>query len=74
MAEKELKLAVAEAKRQVDVGRGLVRLDDDVIKKLVIEEGDVVEVIGSKPTGAIALEGYPEDRGLHIARIDGFMR
>jgi len=74
MAEKELKLAVAEAKRQVDVGRGLVRLDDDVMKKLVIEEGDVVEVIGSKPTGAIALEGYPEDRGLHIARIDGFMR
>jgi transitional endoplasmic reticulum ATPase len=74
MAEKELKLAVAEAKRQVDVGRGLVRLDDDVIKKLVIEEGDVVEVIGSKRTGAIALEGYPEDRGLHIARIDGFMR
>ena len=74
MAEKELKLAVAEAKRQVDVGRGLVRLDDDVIKKLVIEEGDVVEVIGSKSTGAIALEGYPEDRGLHIARIDGFMR
>jgi len=74
MAEKELKLAVAEAKRQVDVGRGIVRLDDDVMKKLVIEEGDVVEVIGSKPTGAIALEGYPEDRGLHIARIDGFMR
>jgi transitional endoplasmic reticulum ATPase len=74
MAEKELKLTVAEARRQADVGRGLVRLDEGVMKKLNLKQGDVVEVIGSKPTGAITLRGYPEDRGLDVVRIDGLIR
>jgi len=74
MAKEELKLTVAEARRQADVGRGLVRLDEGVMKKLDIKQGDVVEVVGSKSTGAIALKGYPEDRGLNIIRIDGLMR
>ena len=74
MAKEELKLTVAEARRQADVGRGLVRLDEGVMKKLDIKQGDVVEVIGPKSTGAIALKGYPEDRGLNIIRIDGLMR
>lgn len=69
-----MKLTVAEARRQADVGRGLVRLDEGVMRKLGVGEGDVVEVIGSKLTGAIALKGYPEDRGLQIVRIDGFIR
>ena len=74
MAKEELKLTVAEARRQADVGRGLVRLDEGVMKKLGIKQGDVVEVVGSKPTGAIALRGYPEDRGLNVVRIDGLIR
>jgi transitional endoplasmic reticulum ATPase len=74
MTKEELKLTVAEARRQADVGRGLVRLDEGVMKKLDIKQGDVVEVIGSKSTGAIALKGYPEDRGLSIIRIDGLIR
>lgn len=74
MAKEELKLTVAEARRQADVGRGLVRLDEGVMKKLNVKQGDVVEVVGSKPTGAIALRGYPEDRGLNVVRIDGLIR
>jgi transitional endoplasmic reticulum ATPase len=74
MAKEELKLTVAEARRQADVGRGLVRLDEGVMKKLDVKQGDVVELVGTKTTGAIALKGYPEDKGLSIIRIDGFMR
>lgn len=74
MAKEELKLTVAEARRQADVGRGLVRLDEGVMKKLDVKQGDVVELVGTKTTGAIALKGYPEDKGLNIIRIDGFMR
>lgn len=74
MAKEELRLTVAEARRQADVGRGLVRLDEGVMKKLGIKQGDLVEVIGSKPTGAIALRGYPEDSGLNVVRIDGLIR
>jgi len=74
MAKEELKLTVAEARRQADVGRGLVRLDEGVMKKLDVEQGDVVELTGSKSTGAIALKGYQEDKGLNIIRIDGLMR
>jgi transitional endoplasmic reticulum ATPase len=73
-AKEELKLTVAEARRQADVGRGLVRLDEGVMKKLDVKQGDVVELVGTKTTGAIALKGYPEDKGLNIIRIDGFMR
>jgi transitional endoplasmic reticulum ATPase len=74
MAKEELKLTVAEARRQADVGRGLVRLDESVMKKLDVKQGDVLELVGTKTTGAIALKGYPEDKGLNIVRIDGFMR
>ncbi len=74
MAKEELKLTVAEARRQADVGRGLVRLDEGVMKKFDIKQGDVVEVVGSRSTGVIALKGYPEDHGLNIIRIDGLIR
>ena len=74
MAKEELKLTVAEARRQADVGRSLVRLDEAAMKKLGLKQGDIVEVVGTKPTGAIALRSYPEDRGLNIVRLDGLIR
>lgn len=74
MAKEELKLTVAEARRQADVGRSLARLDEATMKKLGLKQGDIVEVMGTKSTGAIALKGYPEDRGLNIIRLDGLIR
>ncbi|MCS7131326.1 MAG: CDC48 family AAA ATPase, partial [Hadesarchaea archaeon] len=74
MVEKELKLTVAEARRQADVGRGVVRLDEGAMRKLDLKQGDIVEIVGTRSTGAIALRGYPEDRGLDIIRIDGLLR
>ena len=74
MAEKELKLIVAENRYQPDVGRGLARLPENIMKKLDVRQGDVVEITGSKPTGAIVVNGSPDDRGLDVVRIDGSIR
>jgi transitional endoplasmic reticulum ATPase len=74
MAEKELKLTVSEARRQADVGRGIARLDERTMKKLDVKQGDVLEIEGTKTTGAIAVRGYAEDQGLDVVRIDGMTR
>ncbi len=74
MAEKELKLIVAGNPYQEYVNRGLALIDETVMDRLSISPGDVVEVIGAKSTGAIAIGGSPQDRGLEIIRTDGLIR
>ncbi len=72
-SEREAILRVAEAKQR-DVGKGRVRIDVNVMKRLGISPGDVVEIEGRKKTAAIAWPGYPEDQGTGIIRMDGFIR
>ena len=71
--EGTIRLQVAGAKPQ-DVGRGTARLPSDALHSLGLREGDVVEVIGKRSTGIIALPPYPEDNGLKIIRLDGLER
>ncbi|AFN04758.1 AAA family ATPase [Pyrococcus furiosus DSM 3638] len=71
--KKEVKLKVASA-YQRDVGRGIVRIDRKTMRELGISPGDVVEIIGTKNTAAIAWPAYPEDEGLGIIRMDGTIR
>ncbi len=71
--EPVFKLKVAEA-MQDDVGKGIVRVDTSVMKKLGISPGDVVEISGEKPTVAIVDRAYPADLGLNIIRMDGLAR
>src|SRR5690606_14337549 len=71
--ERTIRLQVAGAKPQ-DVGRGTARLPSDALRSLGLREGDVVEVIGKRSTGIIALPPYPEDNGLQIIRLDGLER
>ncbi|MCS7104518.1 MAG: CDC48 family AAA ATPase [Thermofilaceae archaeon] len=66
-------LRVAEAKQR-DVGRGIVRIDRSIMNKLGIEAGDAVEIIGKKPTVAVAWPAYPEDEGLGFIRMDSVTR
>ncbi len=75
MAEekKEITLRVAEAYYR-DVGRGIARIDPEVMAKLGLQSGDVVEIIGKSSVPAIVWPGYPEDRGKGIIRIDGSLR
>jgi transitional endoplasmic reticulum ATPase len=69
-----VQLKVAEAKQQRDVGRSIARIDAETMKALEVTVGDVIEITGKKTTAAKAWPAYPEDQGLMIIRIDGFIR
>ncbi len=70
----EVKLRVGELTERGDYGRGIVRIDTRIMKKLGIHEGDIVEIEGSRSTGAIAVRAYPADIGLDVIRMDGLVR
>ncbi|VVB75304.1 VCP-like ATPase [Candidatus Tiddalikarchaeum anstoanum] len=69
----DIQLRVAEA-QQDDIGKGLVRIDSQVMKELGINKGDPVEIIGDKTTVATIDRCYPRDIGLRIIRMDGYTR
>ncbi len=69
----EIRLKVAGS-RQDDVGKGIVRIDSSIMKKLGIRQGDIVEIEGNRKTVAIADRAYPADIGLEIIRMDGLTR
>ncbi|WP_258083951.1 CDC48 family AAA ATPase [Thermococcus thermotolerans] len=69
----KIKLRVAEALKR-DVGRGIVRFDRKYQRQLGVEPGDIVELIGERTTAAIVANPHPDDRGLDIIRMDGYIR
>ncbi len=73
MAKPELSLKVAEA-QQDDVNRGIVRIDSQIMKKIGVNQGEVIEIKGEKKTVAIAGRAFPADMGLEIIRIDSLTR
>jgi transitional endoplasmic reticulum ATPase len=72
--EKELRVKIGELTAREEAGRGIVRIDSNTMTKLGIREGDVIEVEGTKKTGAIAVRAYPADVGLNLIRMDGITR
>ena len=72
--KKEIRLRVGGLTERGDFGRGIVRMDAKNMKKIGVKEGDVVEIIGKRSTGAIAVRAYPADVGLDIIRMDGLVR
>ncbi len=68
-----LKLQVAGA-REEDVGKPVARLPQRAFRELGITQGDVAEIVGKRPTAAIALPPYKEDEGLDVIRLDGLQR
>jgi len=73
MADKELKLKVAEA-IQDDVNKGIVRIDSSFLTEIGVRPGDIIELEGERKTVAIADRAYPGDIGLNIVRMDGIIR
>lgn len=65
-------LKVAEAKHR-DAGRSIARIHSDVMKKLGIVSGDIVEIKGKENAYAVVWPGYPED-SKKIIRVDGNIR
>jgi transitional endoplasmic reticulum ATPase len=70
---KVLMLRVAEA-FQRDFGRGIARIDPNDMKKMGVETGDVIQIIGKKKTAAKVMPAYPENRGKGLIQIDGIIR
>jgi transitional endoplasmic reticulum ATPase len=69
-----VKLKVAEAMQQRDVGRSIARMDPETWKTLDLKEGDFVEIVGKKSTVAKAWSAYPDEVGQSLLRIDRFIR
>ncbi|RLF24177.1 MAG: AAA family ATPase [Thermoprotei archaeon] len=69
----EVKLRVAEA-RQRDIGRGKVRIPPEIMAKLGVTVGDIVEIIGKRRTAAVVWPCSSEDQGSDIIRMDGITR
>ena len=71
--ENELKLKVAEAFSQTDIGRSVARIDPKCMEELNLHDGDVIEIEGNKITTATVMESK-SDVSLGILRIDSYLR
>ena len=69
----EKALKVAELKTG-EAGRGVARIDPEVMEILGIKVGDIIQIDGSKKTAVKVLRGGPEDANKGIIRIDGSTR
>lgn len=74
MAEKQMKLRVGELTDRDDFGRGIARIDSKLMNQIGVKEGDIIEVEGSRKSGAVAIRAYPVDIGMPLIRIDGLVR
>ena len=68
-----IRLKVSES-NQSDVGKGIVRIGEDFLARIDARPLDVVELIGSRPTAALAVSAYSQDQGLDMIRMDGLIR
>ena len=69
----DVELRVAEALTR-DVGRGIARIDPEVLSNLGWRTGDVIEIEGKKRTAALLWPAPQSDMGRQIIRIDGSTR
>ena len=72
--ENELKLKVGELTERGDFGRGIIRINSKDMKKVGINEGEIVEIEGKRKTAAIVVRAYPADAGIEVVRMDGLER
>src|SRR5260221_2839859 len=74
MADTTVQLKVAEANPR-DVGRGLARVDPEVMAQMGIDaSGEIVSLKGKRETVAKIMPTFPELRGRGIVQIDGITR
>ncbi|MHA2308148.1 MAG: CDC48 family AAA ATPase [Candidatus Heimdallarchaeaceae archaeon] len=73
-AEEDKKFLRVKEALQRDVGRGIIRISQDIADELGIGTGDIVSIEGDKKTYARAWRGIPEDFGKSIIRLDRMVR
>ncbi len=69
----EKAIKVAEL-RSGEAGRGIARMDPELMKILGLKIGDIIQIDGSKKTVVKVLDGGIEDANRGIIRIDGTTR
>ena len=69
----EKAIKVAELKTG-ETGKGIARMDPELMRILEIRVGDIVRIDGSKKTAVKVYESGPEDANRGIIRIDGTTR
>ena len=73
MNSSEKVLKVKEAKPN-EAGRGIARVDPEVMDILGLTSGDIIQIEGKKKTVTKVLRGHPEDANRGLIRIDGTTR
>ncbi len=73
MSSNDKALKVAELKPS-EAGRGVARIDPELMDILGLKVGDIVQIDGTKKTVAKVLRGGPEDANRGVIRIDGSTR
>ena len=74
MTEKDYAEVTVKEAAHEDAGRGIARVSIEVMKKLGLVSGDVIEILGKKKAAAIVWPGFQQDTGYGILRIDGNIR
>ncbi len=69
----EITVSVSQAYPR-DAGRGIARLDKNLMQKIGALSGDIIEIKSKDKCYAIVWPGYPEDAGKELIRIDGNLR
>lgn len=73
MTEDFAEVTIKEATHD-DAGRGIARVSIEVMKKLGLVSGDVIEILGKKKAAAVVWPGFAQDSGYAILRVDGNIR
>lgn len=70
------KLRIKDAFKD-DAGRGIVRMDSEIVSELDLKTGDVIELIhpiNFEKTAALMYPSKPEDKGTNTIRLDASLR
>ena len=68
-----LTLKVSEALAK-DVGRAIARLDPQDMARIGAEVGDIIQIVGKRPSVAKVMPAYTQDRGKGTIQMDGITR
>ncbi|MDK2372379.1 MAG: CDC48 family AAA ATPase [Candidatus Korarchaeota archaeon] len=71
---KDVTLIVADVVKQADFGRGIVRIDPEVMKQLNLTSGDYVRIYGSRVTHARVMPSVSMDVGTRYIRMDKIIK
>src|SRR5487761_582243 len=71
--KQDVEVRVGESQAR-DVGRGIARIDPQVIEEMGWVSGDAIEIEGKRKTFALLWPGLSSDAGRGIIRIDGHVR